>query len=146
MSTSVKLYLKSTTSHHIQSINCQLQKLGYPAAVYDGIVYGPFPSAVHLEHYAEWLTHDPEGQKEIRHFDRPITSEFLQSFHWNEIGCFFLTLNGMSPTAISECQILFDYAFKHPHLFDWVRSNCHQVLLQEYGFQFSRPTHQVTKH
>jgi len=142
MSTFARLYLNNTADRHIQKLNRTLKKLGYPVQVYDGIYYGPFPSPSHLEHYAKWLTEDPEGQNEVKHFSRPVTSKFLQTFHWNEIGCFFLTLNNISESDIQECQILFNYAFANPQLFNWSRSNSQQQLLQQYGFSFSegKPT------
>ena len=137
MSTVAKLYLKNTSNRHIEQINRTLIKLGYPRQEYEGILYGPFPSAEHLDHYATWLTNDIEGLKQIKHFNRPITRELLLSFPWNEIGCFYVTLNGMSKRDMTECQILFSYAFNNPEHFNWDRSNCQQQLLQEYGFSFA---------
>ena len=137
MSTVAKLYLKDRSDLNIKKINLQLKELGYPSLVFDHILYGPFPSPSHLDHYAKWLSHDLEGLQVIKHFERPITRALLESFPWNEIGCFFLTLNGMSEKDIQECQILFNFSFNNPDLFDWSRSNSSRQLLEEYGFNFN---------
>jgi hypothetical protein len=136
MSTVAILSLLSNDDPSIQRVNQELSELGFNSEIYDDIRYGPFPCMDHLTSYSQWLNTDPIGQTEISHFERPITTDFLQSFPWYQIGCYYVTLNGLSPQEISQYSIVYNFAFNHQDLFDWSRSNTSQQLLNQFGFNF----------
>lgn len=118
MSSYIKLVLKDKSEDHINLINQQVSKLGYPDGTFNGMTFGAFPTTRQIRELAHYMNNDPEGLKAQPHFTRPITIDFLQSFYWNERGVYHATwLNSQNPNYTAQ-RVIIDFCQNNPHYFD----------------------------
>jgi hypothetical protein len=126
MGTYMYCQLKNTEESHIKECNKEVEKLGFKPINYEGISYGPFLTTEALEQDARFLNEDPEGLKQVTHFKRPISIEFLQTFFWNKIGLYCIKLSGGSPKEnLLQALIVAKWAAKNKHLIDQEKSSHH---------------------
>jgi hypothetical protein len=109
----------------IEKANESIEKAGHKTETHNSVKYGFFITKSQIKEEARFMNEDEEGLKQMPGTKRPITTEFLEDFFWNEIGCGVIKISGCDEECQAEVDIITNWlqSEEGEEFIDWENSN-----------------------